>query len=580
MTEQELDEALATIYALLRANGQEEAAELVKTYPAKLIHSDHDSWNGGTDIWAIQIEVPAKVFVALDPGRDVLVNQISAQLRSVVDKPNDSYFVKIVPAKEIRTDWRTSDGEDPLQLFHFLVTASSNVWDDGVEEFGRNRFLEFTDEGIASRFQTITSSTIKQLQAFPCLCTYEGTEDLWVGKITEINLDRHNLRVHVEIDRTLGPIDHAAFFTARKRFGVHEWEFSRTHWAIKHGDLFEKLRKAKLIRDDAVGIPLPEPQEVDEAALPVANDISSLNQFLSAIQAVGRDGVECFYRGHSDEKYRLVPSVFRTDANGVPLYRDSEHEMFREILISNSNDFREDRSTLDRMVRMQHYSLPTRLLDITANPLIALFFAVWSADKRDRPGEVIVLGVNRSMIKYFDSDTASCLANLALMSAKDREQIAFRMMPNPEKNYVPGVDPVEDLKLFNSQTQIERLLHYIGSEKPYFKPRIRPEDLQSVICVKSKRSNDRISSQSGAFLLFGHEVVLNEEGTPDIVVQRFRITNKPQILLELELLNITESTVFPYIENSARDIRRRFQSKSMPTLINETEPVGAANPKS
>ena len=34
--------------------------------------------------------------------------------------------------------------------------------------------------------------------------------------------------------------------------------------------------------------------------------------------------------------------------------------------MSNSADFQYDEYTLDKLVRMQHYSLPTRLLDITS----------------------------------------------------------------------------------------------------------------------------------------------------------------------------------------------------------------------
>lgn len=446
-----------------------------------------------------------------------------------------------------------------LDMFHFLVTASEDAWEHGVEEYSKSRFLEYTPEDIASRFERVSSSNVDQLKALPCLCAYEGEADLRVGRITSVEMDRRTMRVFVALDPTIAPIDFASFFKARKRFGIHDWEFSRTHWAIKQGDLFEKLRQAELITE-ATPSPAPSatPLQEDLQSQVIATSVSDFITHVKNAQIPGREG---FYRGHADARYRLMPSVFRTDPAGVPIYRDSEHEMFREILVSNSFDFRDDHSTLDRMVRMQHYSLPTRLLDITANPLIALFFA--ASGEPDIPGEVVLFFLQRSKIKYFDSDTASCLANLALMSARERDQISFELAPNPAEGYVPGANPEEDLKRFNDQVQIERLLHYIGSEKPYFKPRIRPDDLRSVICVKSKRSNDRISSQSGAFLLFGHDVALNEDGNEEIGVKRILVENKRSLLDELELLNITESSVFPYIENSARDIARRFRMRTL-----------------
>jgi hypothetical protein len=193
---------------------------------------------------------------------------------------------------------------------------------------------------------------------------------------------------------------------------------------------------------------------------------------------------------------------------------------------------------------MQHYSLPTRLLDITSNPLIALYFACKS--NPDDNGEVIVFSMKRSQIKYFDSDTASCIANLTRLPQDSKEKIEYGS---------------NDVRKFNKQPAVKRLLHFIKEEKPFFEARLDPSDLRSVICVKGKHTNSRIAFQSGAFLLFGQDATLDEEGTPEIVVQRIDVSNKRAVLRQLDQLNINVSTVFPYIESSAKYIASKFAFK-------------------
>jgi len=71
----------------------------------------------------------------------------------------------------------------------------------------------------------------------------------------------------------------------------------------------------------------------------------------------------------------------------------------------------------------------------------------------------------------------------------------------------------------------------------------------------------RIGFQSGAFLMFGHDATLPEEGSDDLKALRIGIRNKAEILSQLDRLNINERTAYPNIDNSAKYIAKRFALK-------------------
>ncbi|MHA5498444.1 FRG domain-containing protein [Pseudomonas aeruginosa] len=93
----------------------------------------------------------------------------------------------------------------------------------------------------------------------------------------------------------------------------------------------------------------------------------------------------CFFRGHADVSWQLLPGVYRLDSEGRS-FRTDESRLFHEMLRCDSSAFAEDKTTFEWLARMQHYGLPTRLLDITANSLVALFFAC--TDLQETDGEV------------------------------------------------------------------------------------------------------------------------------------------------------------------------------------------------
>jgi hypothetical protein len=441
-------------------------------------------------------------------------------------------------------------------MFNFLVTSAVGGWDHGFYEWEKGRILEFTEKSISDRFEKLSEVELKTMTSYPCLFAYEGdAHPMKVGKIIKFVRRKNTVLIHFEFDQNLPGIDFDKIRDFFPLFDIRQWEMNRTHWALKEAELPEILREHRLLPPD---IQLPAfnavPEElpnVEAAQVPIHSLQDFINMVLSENTASDK---EVFYRGHSSRnEYKLEPSLFRKDVDGNPLYLTNEHLLYRELLVSNSADFEGDASTLDRLVRMQHYSMPTRLLDITSNPLIALFFACTAKDKDNQVGEVIRFTIKRESVKYFDSDTVSCIANLARLSSN--EEIQY---PKDEEAALI-FDSEKAIKVFNEQGTLRRLHHFVCEEKPYFSNRIRPDDLRRILCVKGKKTNDRISSQSGAFLLFGDNAKLSEAGDDTYQITRYSITEKAKMLRDLDALNINDSTVFPYIENSAKYVAAKFR---------------------
>ncbi len=145
---------------------------------------------------------------------------------------------------------------------------------------------------------------------------------------------------------------------------------------IKIRKSFKELDKRKIVTDEYNNSEYPH----------LTFKINNVAEYLEIINILSRvkddDFIngEIIYRGMADKNWKLLPSLGR--------YKDlsdgQEYNLVKNLLSLRPEAFINLNSNFEILSKMQHYELPTRLLDFTTNPLIALFFACSElANKRD-----------------------------------------------------------------------------------------------------------------------------------------------------------------------------------------------------
>jgi hypothetical protein len=285
--------------------------------------------------------------------------------------------------------------------------------------------------------------------------------------------------------------------------------------------------------------------------------ITSLEGFIRKIAKLSEQntGIQLLYRGHSSIQYETVPSVFR-NVNHV----SAEHLMIRQLIAQQPQEFRADQGIFDQLVRAQHYGLPTRLLDVSLNPLVALYFAVCS--NSTKRGSVVVVKPAIGKQRYFDSDVVSCLSALSLLTQGEKDEIRVACVEALKKaDKDTWLVNNADVAQFNAMRSVAKLIQLVRHEKSDFRPIVQPIDFVRPVVVTPRKIHSRIIAQSGSFIIFGLSKKATKVNAPHIEFEEFHIDMdaKQKFLKELAQVGITESALFPEIEKAALSIKRRYE---------------------
>lgn len=121
----------------------------------------------------------------------------------------------------------------------------------------------------------------------------------------------------------------------------------------------------------------------------IAN-VSDYLQWVKKTFSVDNNGLsfrqnKVYYRGQGDVSWELTPGVLRKQDNDKQF---NESRLLKAAELRLWNELHDCRSYLEKIIYLQHYGLKTRLLDVTFNPLIALYMACSDEKSKEKDGVV------------------------------------------------------------------------------------------------------------------------------------------------------------------------------------------------
>nr|WP_251130675.1 FRG domain-containing protein [Exiguobacterium sp. s124] len=227
------------------------------------------------------------------------------------------------------------------------------------------------------------------------------------------------------------------------------------------------------------------------------------------------------YRGEKKdyEQTSCAPNIFRNeDVNKIPLF---EKTLFEEMI---SKGVTKKKDYLSIAIDAQHGGFPSRLLDVSYNALVALFFATEKVKKDHEEDDLAVVHI------FFPEQIFATSSDAAIKTYEDI------VCQNQEYNTLP-------ISIYNHKL------------------------------IDHSKKNSRIIAQQGAFILFPGNEFFPIQNISKVII-KIDGRNKNSIREELKtLFGIHQGFIYPEPENQILDIKQRIRKivNEMPSYKSEFE---------
>lgn len=319
------------------------------------------------------------------------------------------------------------------------------------------------------------------------------------------------------------------------------------------------------------------------------NGGKNLSSVISSARRYFGPSTELWFRGQPFYDHELRPRIFR---QGEPFgYYFDESGMYDEFTRRFPEQGATHKTVYEWLTLMQHYGLPTRLLDWTTSAVVAIYFCCYQDHERDGA----IFAFNPKNLNWNDFFSLNSLMSIQVTSSSI--PAFYEALIYNTGDILNDESMINDICIKDIKDDLptkHKFTHKLLSDNLPFKSLLlwqaikngRTNDgeildhgylvltshLYNIIPFKSPLLNTRIRQQHGCFTFHGGKYFNGKEFIKvdkmekalmgrSLLKIKIKARDKELLLRELEIAGIREATLFPEMEYQAKEIEKKYKYK-------------------